>query len=138
MLRILVLIAMLPFLLGNSACDTIYRSLGLMDDDAHYGDTNGSQTPDSGASAEGTPYLKKGEDDGGAGSGEGSVGNDACGASAYTSFVGDDWSALEALYSPTDKWRVIHPGQAVTMDHIPDRMNIALDGSDVITRIYCS
>lgn len=137
MLRILVLIAMLPFLLGNSACDTIYRSLGLMDDDARYGDTSGSETPDNGGSdpAEATPYLKK-DDDTGSGSDDGT--NDACGASSYTGYVGGDWSALEALYSPTDNWRVIRPGQAVTTDYIPDRMNVALDGSDVITRIYCS
>ena len=137
MLRILVLIAMLPFLLGNGACDTIYRSLGLMDDDARYGDTSGSETPDNGGSdpAEATPYLKK-DDDTGSGSDDGT--NDACGASSYTGYVGGDWSALEALYSSTDNWRVIRPEQAVTTDYIPDRMNVALDGSDVITRIYCS
>ena len=115
---------MLPFLLGNSACDTIYRSLGLMDDDARYGDP-----------AEATPYLKM-DDDAGSGSDDGT--NDACGASSYTGYVGGDWSALEALYSPTDNWRVIRPGQAVSTDYIPDRMNISLDGSDVITQIYCS
>ena len=135
MLRILVLIAMLPFLLGNSACDTIYRSLGLMDDDARYGETSGSETPGDSDPDEATPYLKK---DGDTGSGSDDVSQDACGASSYASYVGGDWSALEALYSPTDNWRVIRPGQAVTMDYIPDRMNIALDGSDVIARIYCS
>ena len=135
MLRILVLIAMLPFLLGNSACDIIYRSLGFIDDDARYGDTSGSETPGDSDPAEATPYLKKG-DDTGSGSDDGS--NDACGASSYTSYVGGDWSVLEDLYSSTDNWRVIRPGQAVTTDYIPDRMNITLDGSDVITRIYCS
>ena len=134
MLRILVLIAMLPFLLGNSACDTIYRSLGLLDDDARYGETSGSQTPGDSDPAEAAPYLKQ-DDDRGSGSDDGNA--DACGASTYTSYVGGDWSALEALYSPTDNWRVIRPGQAVTTDYIPDRMNISLNGSDVISRIYC-
>ena len=135
MLRILVLITMLPFLLGNSACDTIYRSLGLMDDDARYGDTSDGEPPGGSDPAEATPYLKKDDD---TGSGSGDETNDACGASFYTSYVSGDWSELEALYSPTDNWRVIRPRQGVTEDYIPDRMNIALDGSDVITRIYCS
>jgi len=135
LLRILVLIVMLPFLLGNSACDTIYRSLGLTDDDARYGEPSDSDTPGDSDPAEATPYLKK-DDDTGSGSDDGS--NDACGASSYISYVGGDWSVLEALYSPTENWRVIRPGQAVTTDYIPDRMNITLDGSDVITRIYCS
>ena len=127
--RILALIAMLPLLLGNSACDTIYRSLGLIYDDAR------SDTPNDSEPNDEAPYLKQSRD-------AGSVSNigmdDTCGASAYASYIGGNYSALEALRSPTDNWRAISPGMAVTEDYRPSRMNIELDGGNVITQIYCS
>ena len=129
MFRILALIAMLPLLLGNSACDTIYRSLGLIYDDAR------SDTPNNSEPNDEAPYLKQSRD-------AGSVSNigmdDTCGASAYASYIGGNYSALEALRSPTDNWRAISPGMAVTEDYRPSRMNIELDGGNVITQIYCS
>ena len=60
------------------------------------------------ATREATPYLKK-DDDTGSGSDDGPR---RLRGISYTSYVGGDWSALEALYSPTDNWRVIRPGQA--------------------------
>ena len=108
----LVLIAMLPFLLGNGACDSIYRSLGLTDDDARYGDTGGNETPGDSDPAEATPYLKK-DDDTGSGSDDESKTPAGHRPTPATSVA---TGACSKLYSPTDNWRVIRPGQAVTTD----------------------
>lgn len=57
-----------------------------------------------------------------------------CPAPAFQEFVGQpyahtrfDWKFL----------RVIRPGDAVTKDYRTDRLNITLDGDEVITRIWC-
>ena len=60
---------------------------------------------------------------------------DACGASGYQSLLG---ASLAAVTLPEDvNVRVIRPGDAVTMDHREDRMNIELDDDGTITRVYC-
>ena len=33
--------------------------------------------------------------------------------------------------------RIIGPDTAVTMDHRPDRLNIEVNGSGIIERVYC-
>ncbi len=57
-----------------------------------------------------------------------------CPAPAFQDFVGQpyahtlfDWPNL----------RIIRPGDAATMDARPDRLNIDLDDSETITRIWC-
>ena len=71
--------------------------------------------PDDSDPAEATPYLKKDDDAGSAPTTD----QRRLRGILFTSYVGGDWSALEALYSPTDNWRVIRPGQAVTTDTSP-------------------
>lgn len=57
-----------------------------------------------------------------------------CPAPAFQDFVGQkyahtafDWRML----------RIIRPGDAVTKDYRPDRLNVDLDENEVITRIWC-
>ena len=60
---------------------------------------------------------------------------DACGADEYGGLVGQP---LAAVTLPADlDARIIGPDTAVTMDHRPDRLNIAVDGSGIIETVYC-
>ena len=36
-----------------------------------------------------------------------------------------------------ERTRIIPPGTAVTMDYIPDRLNLEVDDQGLITRVYC-
>ncbi|GHC15375.1 I78 family peptidase inhibitor [Aidingimonas halophila] len=72
-------------------------------------------------------------------SGNGS--DDACGAESVQDRVGRPLSdALQraiAEESQAERVRVLSPGEAATMDHRPDRLNIRLDEDDVIVEIGC-
>ena len=60
-----------------------------------------------------------------------------CNAEALSSeFVGQDASVLFAttFIAPI---RIIHPGDAVTEDFNPARINFVLDASERVTRVYC-
>lgn len=60
---------------------------------------------------------------------------EACGADDYQGLVGQ---SLAAVTVPAElDARIIGPDTAVTMDHRPDRLNIAVDGSGIIERVYC-
>ena len=60
----------------------------------------------------------------------------SCGADGLQGLVGQHRSVLAAMTfrSPV---RVIEPGMAVTMDFSPSRLNIELDATGRITRVYC-
>ncbi len=61
---------------------------------------------------------------------------DACGASAYAYLIGQPETLLAGTnFLPAP--RIIHPGEAVTMDHVPSRMNIRIDVSGRIADVYC-
>ncbi|GGX99391.1 hypothetical protein GCM10007160_28810 [Litchfieldella qijiaojingensis] len=66
---------------------------------------------------------------------------DACGARPVQDRIGRAFSDLlrEAIAdeSGAERVRVLRPGDAATMDHRPDRLNIHLDENDVIARIEC-
>jgi hypothetical protein len=69
----------------------------------------------------------------------GPPGEDPCGAQPLQHLVGHpvpDAESLEALEGPA-RIRVIRPGQAVTMDHVPSRLNIELDENDIVVRLRC-
>lgn len=59
-----------------------------------------------------------------------------CPFSTVAPFVGQHVSALETVML-LGKVRVIRPGQAVTMDYLPSRLNINLDSNDIIRRLTC-
>lgn len=53
----------------------------------------------------------------------------------YKDLIG---SNIAALSLPDDlKYRIIYPGMAVTMDYNPERVNIEVTDSGVITRVSC-
>lgn len=60
----------------------------------------------------------------------------ACGAAELQDLVGRDASVLQTMrFGQTV--RIIRPGMAVTMDYVPDRLNIEIDAAEVITRVSC-
>lgn len=61
---------------------------------------------------------------------------DGCGAAKLQDLVGRDAEVLQERRFGLPV-RIIRPGTAVTMDHAPGRLNIALDPRDRITRISC-
>lgn len=64
-----------------------------------------------------------------------------CGAAQVQDRVGREYSeALGAAIraeSGAAAMRVIRPGEAVTLDYRPDRLNVRLDENDVISEIGC-
>jgi len=61
---------------------------------------------------------------------------DACGASGRSHLVGEDFSALAAMTFP-DTTRFIGPDDAVTMDHVPERLNVEFSEDGRVLRIWC-
>ncbi len=64
-----------------------------------------------------------------------------CGAAQVQDRVGREYSPAlgEAIRAESGAaaMRVIRPGEAVTLDYRPDRLNVRLDEGDVITEIGC-
>lgn len=61
---------------------------------------------------------------------------DLCGRAEVEGLVGEN---LAAVTMPTREGpvRVIKPGQMVTMDYKPSRLNIDVDDAGTITRVWC-
>lgn len=59
-----------------------------------------------------------------------------CGAAALQHLVGQHESVLAAMTFPAPT-RIIHPGQAVTMDYLPSRLNIEIGQDGRIIRVRC-
>lgn len=49
---------------------------------------------------------------------------------------GVDVETIDESVMP-ERTRIIPPGTAVTMDYIPDRLNLEVDSQGQITRVYC-
>ena len=67
----------------------------------------------------------------------GSGAADTCNAREYRDLIGDRVADLAALSQAAPRVRYVYPGQAVTEDDRPDRLNIVFDGSDRVVRVYC-
>ena len=61
---------------------------------------------------------------------------DACNASSLTGLVGQPSTVLKTMLLPA-RSRVINPGEPVTMDFRPDRMNIEIGTDGRIAKIGC-
>jgi hypothetical protein len=59
-----------------------------------------------------------------------------CGAADYESYVGQRVDALNTVDLP-ESARVMFPTTPATTDFQAGRLNIAVDGADTITRVYC-
>ncbi|MGR3659754.1 MAG: I78 family peptidase inhibitor [Paracoccaceae bacterium] len=63
-------------------------------------------------------------------------GPDACGAQALQYLIGQDKSVVQTLQF-SDPVRVLNPGDIMTMDFNPHRLNIMLDNAGIITEVRC-
>lgn len=61
---------------------------------------------------------------------------DPCGANRLSHLVGAPLPDIETLDTP-GRVRVIRPGDRVTMDMLPDRLNIHLDEDDIVVQLRC-
>ncbi|MBT8409005.1 MAG: hypothetical protein KJN93_05215 [Alphaproteobacteria bacterium] len=61
---------------------------------------------------------------------------DTCGVTEYQTLVGQPREALTGLVLPV-RTRIIAPGDMVTQDLDPERLNIELDESGFITGLRC-
>lgn len=61
---------------------------------------------------------------------------DTCGAADFAHLVGMERAALDDLDLP-EGTRIIPLGQPVTMDHLPERLNIYLNAQGQVWRVRC-
>ena len=61
---------------------------------------------------------------------------DSCGAATHADLVGQDVTALERVLI-LGQVRVIRPGDTITLDFRPERINFEIDAEDRIARIFC-
>lgn len=61
---------------------------------------------------------------------------DACKASQYQGLIGQSASVLSAMTFPAGT-RIINPGDAITMDFRPDRLNVEIGVNGRIEKIGC-
>lgn len=60
----------------------------------------------------------------------------ACRANELQDLVGRDAAVLQTMrFGQTV--RIIRPGMAVTMDYLPERLNIQIDENEMISRVSC-
>ncbi len=59
-----------------------------------------------------------------------------CGAEKFQNLLGKRESALEGVDLP-EPYRILHPGDVITLDFSPDRMTIDIDGLGLISSITC-
>ena len=76
------------------------------------------------------PVVLPTEPDGGNGS------SDTCGASGLQQFLGQPASALDAVRL-SQPFRIIRPGEMVTMDFLPERVNFRVGADGRIVEITC-
>ena len=59
-----------------------------------------------------------------------------CDPAGYDEFIGQNEEIFARSTFPAPM-RIIRPGQAVTMDFNPERLNFTLDDSGTIVQVYC-
>ena len=64
------------------------------------------------------------------------AGEDACGPGGWQGYVGQRVDALNTVELPANA-RVLFPTTPATMDYRAERLNVAVDKADTITRVYC-
>ena len=59
-----------------------------------------------------------------------------CGAENFQNLLGKRESVLDGVDLP-EPYRILHPGDVITLDFSPDRMTIDIDGLGLISSITC-
>ena len=63
-------------------------------------------------------------------------GNDPCAAAGFEHLVGTSGAKVNESMFPQGT-RVLRPGMVMTMDYRGDRLNVVIDESDKVDRVYC-
>ena len=63
------------------------------------------------------------------------IGGDACGASHYSDKIGG--SLGNARFPANSEMRLINPGERVTQEYIPTRLNVEINGEGQIIAVTC-
>ncbi|MEM9430592.1 MAG: I78 family peptidase inhibitor [Pseudomonadota bacterium] len=71
------------------------------------------------------------------GGGDGEITDASCGADELSSTVGEQIQDLAAASFTAEVTRFINPGDAVTSDVRPERLNIVLDAEGRVVEVYC-
>lgn len=61
---------------------------------------------------------------------------DTCGMQAAQKLIGQPFSGIDPMTVP-GPIRIIHPGDMVTQDYNPARLDVEVNGSGVIIRLHC-
>lgn len=72
-----------------------------------------------------------------AGTGDGAEADGDCNAHAHRGLIGQPLSDPASVAALAPKVRLIRPGDAVTMDFQPDRLNVELDAAGRVVRVHC-
>ena len=130
MTRSLALLSVLA-VLGLAACDEMPMPT---EPDGGIGDGGGLPMPTEpdGGIGDGAGLPMPTEPDGGIGDGAG----DTCGLAEFQDLIGENESVVMAtvFVNPT---RIIHPGDSVTMDFNPERINFRVGPGGLIEQITC-
>lgn len=71
------------------------------------------------------------------GGGSGAGMSDECNASRQRGLVGRQIDDYAAVTTAAPKVRLINPGDAVSQDHRPDRLNIVFGSDGRVDKVYC-
>lgn len=59
-----------------------------------------------------------------------------CGADRLQGLIGQDIGVITEIDLP-EELRIIHPGDSITEDYRPSRLNIRVDENGIIDRVWC-
>lgn len=63
--------------------------------------------------------------------------SDSCDTRTQGGLVGQELTDMATVANAAPKVRFINPGDAVTQDVQPDRLNVEFDENRIVTRVYC-
>ena len=64
------------------------------------------------------------------------VGSSSCSQEVFGPMLGRPVSVLDTIETP-EKVRVIAPGQIITMEYLPQRLNVEHDDREIVTKVWC-
>ena len=128
LVRFLGLICLLPFILANSHCEPMYQLLGMgnLSDPFSDAEEQAVELP-----LDETPFLKLEAEET---SDSSFVG---CDVSSFSQFIGDNYTLIKDDINIKLNFRLIYPHTMITYDYQPSRVNLIINDTGDVDRIYC-
>ena len=130
MKRFLFILISLPIILANNRCEPIYKTLG-MGDTQEFSNQNSTVSEGQNFLNADNSFLKDSDED------ELIYENSQCYSNTYSEYIGKNLDDFYDDNTISSFLRIIHPGQVVSYDYRPERLNVQIDMSEKITRFYC-